>query len=448
MNQPHDPETFDSPKFGLLAGPLGGLILRPWYDRIALKGVARWYLPLSRIWAEGVDEPDSAKLAEIMEIPAKHRDSLKTAHGKLHRRWEAHREAEWTWREAFFEGREASLGELYDLEEKRGLAATKYMGARFYFKGLHRKLKFPARLGAPDRGFPAPSKAQMQVSREISSYYGGLSWLRWMAPRTHASALEELAYARVVEPLHHEGPRPTLIYLHGIAMETEYLPEQTVDATSLLARMGVRVIKPVAPGHSMRRVRHRYGGEPVIAEGPKGMIELLQQWGTELGQLVAYARERWGGPVAVGGVSLGALTAQKMASVSANWPKEMQPDALFLVTTTGDLVSLAFEGSLVKASGLPPHLEAAGWTQEALAPLRPLFDPIDEPPMPADKRVMLLGSADNLTPFKGGRELAQRWEIPNENLFIRYQGHFTGSLGLIHQQQPMQRIADILTLAR
>ena len=227
-------------------------------------------------------------------------------------------------------------------------------------------------------------------------------------------------------------------------METEYLPEQTVDATSLLARMGVRVIKPVAPAHAMRRVRHRYGGEPVIAQGPKGMIELLQQWGTELGQLVAYARRRWGGPVAVGGVSLGALTAQKMASVSNAWPEEMRPDGLFLVTTTGDLVSLAFEGSLVKASGLPPYLKAAGWTREALEPLRPIFDPLDEPPMPPEKRIMVLGSADNLTPFKGGRELAQRWRVPPENLFVRYQGHFTGSIGMINNQTPMRRLAEVL----
>ncbi len=112
------------------------------------------------------------------------------------------------------------------------------------------------------------------------------------------------------------------------------------------------------------------------------------------------------------------------------------------------MVRLAFEGSLVKASGLPPHLAAAGWSEEALTPLRPLFDPVGEPPMPPERRVMVLGSVDNLTPFPGGKLLAEKWRVPPENLFVRRQGHFTGSIGLIRQQQPLQRIADVLRLAR
>ena len=35
----------------ILKGPLGRLILRPWFDRLALWLIVRWYLPLSRGWA-------------------------------------------------------------------------------------------------------------------------------------------------------------------------------------------------------------------------------------------------------------------------------------------------------------------------------------------------------------------------------------------------------------
>ena len=35
----------------LLNTPLGSVIAWPWFDRVALWGLARWFLPLSRAWA-------------------------------------------------------------------------------------------------------------------------------------------------------------------------------------------------------------------------------------------------------------------------------------------------------------------------------------------------------------------------------------------------------------
>ena len=40
------------------AGPplgLADLVLRPWFDRIALHAVAQWYFPLSRGWAAAIE---------------------------------------------------------------------------------------------------------------------------------------------------------------------------------------------------------------------------------------------------------------------------------------------------------------------------------------------------------------------------------------------------------
>ncbi|MBT5434311.1 MAG: hypothetical protein HOK83_11715, partial [Rhodospirillaceae bacterium] len=34
-----------------MTGPLGGLILRPWFDRLALAAMVKGYFPLSRLWA-------------------------------------------------------------------------------------------------------------------------------------------------------------------------------------------------------------------------------------------------------------------------------------------------------------------------------------------------------------------------------------------------------------
>ena len=44
MAEPRDP-------YALLEGGLGNLLLRPWFDRLALGWVSRLYFPLSRAWA-------------------------------------------------------------------------------------------------------------------------------------------------------------------------------------------------------------------------------------------------------------------------------------------------------------------------------------------------------------------------------------------------------------
>src|SRR5262252_8138140 len=37
--------------FAPVLGAVAGLMLRPWFDALALPGIVRWYFPLSRAWA-------------------------------------------------------------------------------------------------------------------------------------------------------------------------------------------------------------------------------------------------------------------------------------------------------------------------------------------------------------------------------------------------------------
>lgn len=57
---------------------------------------------------------------------------------------------------------------------------------------------------------------------------------------------------------------------------------------------------------------------------------------------------------------------------------------------------------------------------------------------------MLLGAADDLTPYAGGLALARRWGVSSENLFRRRQGHFSVSLGLARDAAPLARIRRAL----
>jgi hypothetical protein len=58
---------------------------------------------------------------------------------------------------------------------------------------------------------------------------------------------------------------------------------------------------------------------------------------------------------------------------------------------------------------------------------------------------MALGDVDTVTPYPGGRALAETWGIPAENLFVTHRGHFSASLGLCRDSGPLDRLCSILT---
>ena len=130
-----------------------------------------------------------------------------------------------------------------------------------------------------------------------------------------------------------------------------------------------------------------------------------------------------------------------------HWPAGWQPDALFLVATSGELLDVATEGSLTRGVGLPGQLGAAGWSETELSRWLPLLEPSPEPPLPPERIFLLLGSSDDLTPYPGGVELGRAWRVPQANLFIRPQGHFSVSLGLLHDTEPLDRLVAALPKA-
>ena len=97
--------------------------------------------------------------------------------------------------------------------------------------------------------------------------------------------------------------------------------------------------------------------------------------------------------------------------------------------------------------GLDKALGEAGWTDESLQALSPLTDPDDEPVMPPERIVMVLGREDSVTAFDEGRDLAARWNIPEENLYIRDQGHFSAAVGVIHDDTPVQKLYEMMMKA-
>jgi hypothetical protein len=66
-----------------------------------------------------------------------------------------------------------------------------------------------------------------------------------------------------------------------------------------------------------------------------GLIDAMTGAVREWSVLAHWARATSNGPLGFGGTSLGALTAQLAADRAHDWPHELRPDALFLITHCG-----------------------------------------------------------------------------------------------------------------
>jgi len=443
-------------------GPLGAVVMRPWYDRLAVKLVAGWFLSLSHAWAAALEsggrEDRFATALGLARLPGglcgrrlRHGLARIEVLAKVHAGLDAH------WRDLFFGAVTPPAAALVAAEQARRQAAHNLMAARRFFFCL-RKAVPPLRWDLPrPEEMPPPAALlgdggtcirhpdvlpAVECSHWVPGPYGRQGWLRFAAPGLPG----DTAWAQVFEPDGVVDP-PTLITLHGICIESEHWGSamDSVDIAPALALKGLRVIRPEGPWHGRRRVPGCFGGEQAMAQGPLGFLKLFSAWGAEVAVLVDWARRRSGGAeVAVGGVSLGALTSQLIAVAARDWPQALRPDALLLIACSESLHDVAFGGSLAASIGLPAQLAAKGWSVADIDRYLPLMEPRGAPVMAPDKIVMTLGEADDLTPFAGGLALARRWAVPPENLFLRPQGHFTVAIDLGRRPQPLDRLVEIL----
>lgn len=456
MSQPSDVSSLPPPRdIPFLAGPSGAYILRPWFDRVTIRWVTRVFFPVSRVWAAAryADGSHDVFLAQLPlhRPPGAILDRLLEAVQRAEQRYKA---ATQDWHRLYFEIQSPTDRDLSVAETTRERAAQSLMLTRVHAAPLRLRHKLPrvafnlatpaeveathaARLQTPEAAFPPPSPDGLRQSHGSISDYGRISWLEW------PSCLGDTARARIYTPLDTSDP-PTMIYLHGIGMEMEMWRAQADPVNALAGRAGIRVVRPEGPWHGRRMLPGYHGGEPALAFAPKGYLDLIQAWVMEAAQLIQWARATSAGPVLIGGLSLGALTAQIVGTAARFWPTALQPDAMFLICTSGDILEVSFEGAFARGLGVTDVLTRTGWTHEGLARWRDLLEPQGAPVMPPEKVVMLLGSHDSVTPYHGGLALAHRWRIPRRNLFIANRGHFSTPLGLHQDDAPLRRAVDVL----
>jgi len=437
-----------------LQGPLGGIVLRPWFDHIALAAMVRGYFPLSRLWgaAEAAGDDVDRFVAEVPlpSLVGKQRDRARAALAEAMLLRGLAATAEDAWRDAFFAP--GARHDLHEVEAERARASFLSMRTRGRFGFLRRRApavrfaplapqhldaRFGRQRASPSELF-AVGQTDVRVSRAIARDGMVERWLRFACPYDDIGGH---CWAHVYEPA--DGFEHTIVLGHGLGIEADAWGHGLAMAPAFVAH-GLRVIEPEAPWHGRRRPWGLQAGEPFISRGPLGAIDHFAAHVPEMGILISWARQTGPGRVGVGGISLGALTSQLAVAHAGTWPEDARPDAALFITTTDRLDEVAWDGGFARGFGTAPAFEAVGWTREKVAEWLPLTAPTGEPGIDPQRIVMALGSADTITPYRSGAVFAQRWRIPPENLFVSWQGHFSVPIGLARDPRPIERLVALL----
>ena len=444
----------------LLAGLFGAFILKPWYDPVALQGIVRFFMPASRAWAaaNAADGNVGAFLTHLGK-PRSVGQGLVRAITETAGSLQTYRAAETAWERAALGDDGADLAAL---EQNRMRCADAWMRTRTAFLPSHLINPFQAvkfaiepqdiveqrhgmRLVDPAHLFPGAGDLSGMTATTRTLVHGRrLSWVRFPAAKLGGDAP---GWARIEEPKGDDA-KGVVIFCHGIMMEREHWASLYDQAQVFLEPEGgaLTVISPEGPGHGRRMRLGFYGGEPVLAFGVGGIADYFAAHVVEVGRLIAWARKRYGGPVAVAGVSLGALTAQLVVSAAKHWPKDSRPDAALLLTTNESLIDITYNGSLAGGLGFPTALADAGWTPEHIDRYRSLVEPGESAVSP-ERIVCVLGTTDTITPYAGGQRLASRWQIPASNVFHWYGGHFAAAFSVLRDRRPIHRFKAALAAA-
>lgn len=450
----------------LLTGPLGWLLTTGWADRLKMAMLPAEFR-LARARALAFANPDPEGFLDALEVDDATRQRLRQralrALPELDRRRQSLDQVQDQWDTVFWRGAAADSAARVALERRRRRLSQealkpdrlfRFLSAEHAFApvafqipgpeetitAMSRWLSDPASayaasaadLPAPERSAPIPGPA------------GPESLLRFSSPSTFQQGVR--VTARVYEPARCTGATGTFIYGSGLGMLYDlirYWPEEDYMARRLAAR-GVRVILPESPWHGRRELPGRYSGEPYLARAPLSVFELFSTQVQETARLIGWARSLGSPLVGVGGVSLGGLVAQLIAGHCRTWPAELRPDMVFVGAGTSQVDRALASGALSRLLGLSCALADAGWTQDALAALRPLLDPPRAPGIDPSRILACLGTRDSSTPYATALALLDRWEVPPDNRIVYDAGHIALYARLIRSDTAVGRIARLL----
>jgi pimeloyl-ACP methyl ester carboxylesterase len=220
------------------------------------------------------------------------------------------------------------------------------------------------------------------------------------------------ATARALYWRHNDGPRPTIIGVHGFNADPFAL-NQIFFALPWFYSLGCNVALFTMPFHGSRApLTSGYSGRHFFAGGPSQIIESMGQTVCDLRVLVRHLHENLGvSQTAITGMSLGGLTASLMASVE---PRLTCVIPNVPVVSLGDLL---LEWHPI-AEIIKYRVKKAGYD---LVELRKAFAVISalsyRPVLPKENLMIIAGAADRMAPPKQSRLLCDHWGHCNIHWF-------------------------------
>ncbi len=439
---------------------MSGLFLsHPWFDSAGLWLLRRAFFPVSRAWAAaGLAGGDLDRFHAAVPLQRRFEDDarLKRALADFEAKRAATTAIDALWERTFFGPDEEPEPRRRAIEQARLSHAHAFNLTRRHFAFLlpRRLPRIDLRVATPAetakvygaaRDDLAPFVAApaadwpVQVSARIPGAVGTDFWLRFKSP---SARLGDMVHARVHEPIGVTNP-PTVILGHGVCVEFDHWIG-LVDEADALTAAGFRVIRPEAPFHGWRCPDGAYGGERLIGDFPLGALDAFTGALREWAVLARWARATSRGRLAFGGTSLGALTAQLAADRAREWPEDIRPDGLLLITHSGSMHQTVLDGAITRLFASAEAAEAKGWTAPELDGYFGLLDPRRDPLVPPERIVSILGKRDVVTPYVGGAPLVERWKVPPENLFELDRGHFSVPMTMIRDNRAVRRFCEVM----
>ena len=114
---------------------------------------------------------------------------------------------------------------------------------------------------------------------------------------------------------HADGPRPTLIFVHGIVL-SPYWVNSRAFCLSWFYEQGYDIVLYTLPFHGARRARHElYSGQGYLSGGLSGLNEAMCQAVHDLRVLIDHILARGAPSVGISGLSLGGYVAALLGTV-------------------------------------------------------------------------------------------------------------------------------------
>ncbi len=447
----------------LITSPVGKPMETPWYERLRMQSL-HWEFTTARVAAAArvTSEGDIDDFLKELGLALNAAPRLRQRIGKALRTYKtldkAFNDILQDWETAFWTSASYADEERIFLEQSRREKATQWVKPTNIFGFLGRNelipavgfnvptpntvfSKYAAALTNPHLLYGAPHELpEPQISHALPGPAGKEYWIRFTTP---SSFLRDTVYARVYEP-NHTSPDtlPTLIYASGLGMAYDhnlYWPEEEYLGRSL-AKQGYRVVLVESPWHGRRTPMGSYSGERFLAEVPVSFIEFYSAQIREIAILIGWARGLGAPRVTVGGLSLGGIVAQQVASWCGTWPKTLRPDTIVMVANCGQATRGLLDSAIGIELSVDKAVHRAGWDEKHLQGLHPLLDPKPKPGLDPNCIFAILGEYDRTTPYPFAAQLLDDWEVPQANRLIWKTGHFGVLVRMIRRPEVKQFI--------